>query len=150
MIKRCYRAISHVCRQVVVTLGKLQAAFVLLESWNFILLLKDDLCVGAQGKWEEALCLSGSPFRLVQDPASTSSPVGRVTLWATLGNRKNRGKKCHVSFWLVFTSSEFSKGKKKSHHTSICKAFVQWSSGSITGLSGQSSSKSCVLIDAVA
>lgn len=139
MIKRCYHSISHVCRQLVVTPGKLQEAFVSLECWNFIFFLKDGLWVSAQGEGEGGLHLSGSSFHLVQDPASASSPTAKLTLKATLGNRKRQ--KCQVPFWLVFTASTqeilleypnslgWDTGLTSPENNKYFKAFVQWISG---------------------
>lgn len=58
--------------------------------------------MSAQGKGEEAFCLSASSFYLVQD-SSSDSPIWILTLRATLGNRKRQ--KCQLPFWLVFTAS---------------------------------------------
>lgn len=101
MIKRCYCSVSHVCRQFVVALSKLQAAFFL--PWMLKLHLVKGWfaseCTKERIRGFMSFCLLFLPC-----PGSSSdSPVWILTLTTTLGNRKRQN--LQLSFWLLFTVS---------------------------------------------
>lgn len=113
MIKRCYHSVSHVCRQLLVTLSKLQAVFFFFP-WMLKLHLVKGWFAGECTKERRSGFL---PFCLLFIPcpeSSSDSPIWILTLRASLGNRKRQ--KCQLPFWLVFTAStqemwiEYPKG----------------------------------------